>query len=249
MAAICPRGSWYRGWSGSSSVNRGAPQRRGAEPQWRLRASGRFRRRNHARPMDCVVARSRISQPISALARAAPALGRGEAMALPAAGYVDEVNELARALGESAVAVRDRRRTATPSGTSTARSGSCKGRVPRNAGSRAARSARVIVPMRPSSWNWRTGQPQVLDNVSAILGRQVEQMTRLVDDLLEVGRVTGEVQLQREPLDFSVTLLQLMSTWRNDKESFCITTSAPSCSQYGCPLTVHASNRCSRSAR
>ena len=51
---------------------------------------------------------SRISQPIAALARAAPALGRGEASALPPAGYVDEVRELARALGEAAIAIRDR---------------------------------------------------------------------------------------------------------------------------------------------
>ena len=59
--------------------------------------------------------------------------------------------------------------------------------------------------------------PQVLDNVSAILGRQVEHMTRLVDDLLEVGRVTGgKVQLQREPLDLAVTVMQLLDTWRND---------------------------------
>ena len=43
---------------------------------------------------------SRISQPIAALARAAPALGRGETSALPPAGSVDEVNDLARALGD-----------------------------------------------------------------------------------------------------------------------------------------------------
>ena len=35
------------------------------------------------------------------------------------------------------------------------------------------------------------GRPDVIETVGAILARQVEQMTRLVDDLLEVGRVTG----------------------------------------------------------
>ena len=50
----------------------------------------------------------RISRPIAALATAAPALGRGETSALPPAGDVDEVRELAHALGESAVAIRDR---------------------------------------------------------------------------------------------------------------------------------------------
>ena len=60
-------------------------------------------------------------------------------------------------------------------------------------------------------------QPQVLENVSAILGRQVEHMTRLVDDLLEVGRVTGgKVRLQREPLDLAVTVVHWLDAWRQD---------------------------------
>ena len=159
---------------------------------------------------------SRISQPISALARAAPALGRGEAMALPAAGYVDEVNELARALGESAVAVRDREERQRRAEQALRAADRAKdeflamlGHELRNPLASVSNAAQLLKMAR--------GQPQVLDNVSAILGRQVEQMTRLVDDLLEVGRVTGgKVRLQREPLDLGVTLLQLMSAWRND---------------------------------
>jgi len=58
-------------------------------------------------------------------------------------------------------------------------------------------------------------RPAVLDNVSDILGRQVEHMTRLVDDLLEVGRLTGgKVRLERAPLDLSRVAGALVDTWK-----------------------------------
>ena len=42
-------------------------------------------------------------------------------------------------------------------------------------------------------------------------------MTRLVDDLLEVGRVTGgKVRLQREPLDLAATIVHWLDAWRSD---------------------------------
>ena len=159
---------------------------------------------------------SRISQPIAALARAAPALGRGEALALPPAGSVDEVSELAKALGESAVAIRDREEQQRKAEHALRTADRAKdeflamlGHELRNPLASVSNAAQLLKMARD--------QPQVLENVSAILSRQVEQMTRLVDDLLEVGRVTGgKVRLQREPLDLAVTVVQLLDTWRND---------------------------------
>jgi signal transduction histidine kinase/ActR/RegA family two-component response regulator len=159
---------------------------------------------------------SRISQPIAALARAAPALGRGEALALPPAGSVDEVSELARALGESAVAIRDREERQRQAEHALRTADRAKdeflamlGHELRNPLASVSNAAQLLKMAR--------NQPQVLENISAILGRQVEHMTRLVDDLLEVGRVTGgKVQLQREPLDLAVTVVQWLDTWRND---------------------------------
>ena len=159
---------------------------------------------------------SRISKPIAALARAAPALGRGDALALPPAGSVDEVDELARALGESAVAIRDREERQRQAEHALRAADRAKdeflamlGHELRNPLASVSNAAQLLKMARQ--------HPQVLDNVSAILGRQVEHMTRLVDDLLEVGRVTGgKVQLQREPLDLAVTVMQLLDTWRND---------------------------------
>jgi signal transduction histidine kinase/ActR/RegA family two-component response regulator len=159
---------------------------------------------------------SRISQPIAALARAAPALGRGEALALPPAGSVDEVSELAHALGESAVAIRDREERQRQAEHALRTADRAKdeflamlGHELRNPLASVSNAAQLLKMAR--------NQPQVLENISAILGRQVEHMTRLVDDLLEVGRVTGgKVQLQREPLDLAVTVVQWLDTWRND---------------------------------
>ena len=71
-------------------------------------------------------------------------------------------------------------------------------------------------------------------------------MTRLVDDLLEVGRVTGgKVQLQREPLDLAVTVMQLLDTWRNDSR-FLHHEISTGCSRYGSSQTGHASNKYSQ---
>jgi len=158
---------------------------------------------------------SRISQPIAALARAAPALGRGEALALPPAGSVDEVSELARALGESADAIRDREERQRQAEQALRAADRAKdeflamlGHELRNPLASVSNAAQLLKMAR--------NQPQVLDNVSAILGRQVEHMTRLVDDLLEVGRVTGgKVRLQREPLDLGVIVIQLLEGWKH----------------------------------
>ena len=159
---------------------------------------------------------SRISQPIAALARAAPALGRGETSALPPAGSVDEVNELARALGDSAVAIRDREERQRQAEHALRTADRAKdeflamlGHELRNPLASVSNAAQLLKMARH--------QPQVLENVSAILGRQVEHMTRLVDDLLEVGRVTGgKVRLQREPLDLAVTVVQWLDAWKHD---------------------------------
>ncbi len=159
---------------------------------------------------------SRISQPIAALARAAPALGRGETAALPPAGAVDEVRELARALGESAVAIRDREERQRQAEHALRTADRAKdeflamlGHELRNPLASVSNAAQLLKMAKH--------QPQVLENVSAILGRQVEHMTRLVDDLLEVGRVTGgKVRLQREPLDLSATIVHWLDAWRSD---------------------------------
>ena len=126
------------------------------------------------------------------------------------------MSELAKALGESAVAIRDREEQQRKAEHALRTADRAKdeflamlGHELRNPLASVSNAAQLLKMARD--------QPQVLENVSAIVSRQVEQMTRLVDDLLEVGRVTGgKVRLQREPLDLAVTVVRLLDTWRND---------------------------------
>jgi signal transduction histidine kinase len=57
--------------------------------------------------------------------------------------------------------------------------------------------------------------PEAMARARAIIDRQVQHLSRLVDDLLDVSRVTtGKVLLTREPLDLAGLVAGAMSTWR-----------------------------------
>src|SRR5436190_24052494 len=48
-----------------------------------------------------------------------------------------------------------------------------------------------------------------------IIDRQVQQMTRLVDDLLDVSRITrGKITLQKEPVDLAAVVARAVETSR-----------------------------------
>jgi signal transduction histidine kinase len=48
-----------------------------------------------------------------------------------------------------------------------------------------------------------------------LLGRQVKHLTRLIDDLLDVSRITtGRVKLQREPVDLAIVVARAVETTR-----------------------------------
>ena len=57
--------------------------------------------------------------------------------------------------------------------------------------------------------------PPDLRAAATILERQVHHMTHLIDDLLDMSRITaGRVRLQREPLDLSVLLAAALDSYR-----------------------------------
>jgi len=59
------------------------------------------------------------------------------------------------------------------------------------------------------------GLPPYMSAVSAMIDRQVRQLTRLVDDLLDVARITtGKISLRREPFDFRGVVLAGVETAR-----------------------------------
>src|SRR5262249_52925210 len=142
----------------------------------------------------------RISTPITALARAAPALGRGEVSALPDPGPTDEVRGLSHALGEASTAIRDREERQRVAEQALRAADRAKdeflamlGHELRNPLASVSNAAHMLTLARRDQ--------ATIDNVSEILTRQVQHMSRLVDDLLEVGRVTGgKVRLDLTPL-------------------------------------------------
>ena len=57
--------------------------------------------------------------------------------------------------------------------------------------------------------------PESMARARAVIDRQVQHLSRLVDDLLDVSRVTtGKVLLARQPLDLAGLVAGAMSTWR-----------------------------------
>lgn len=50
-------------------------------------------------------------------------------------------------------------------------------------------------------------QPEEVGKLRGIMGRQVQQMVRLIDDLLDVSRITrGKIDLRKQPLDLAVAV-------------------------------------------
>ncbi len=57
--------------------------------------------------------------------------------------------------------------------------------------------------------------PEVTSRYHAVIGRQVQHMKRLLDDLLDVSRVSqGKIQLRKEPLELGALLLQAVDVSR-----------------------------------
>ncbi len=57
--------------------------------------------------------------------------------------------------------------------------------------------------------------PETMERARAVIGQQVQRLSRLVDDLLDVSRVTtGKVRLTRQPLDLAELVASAVTTWR-----------------------------------
>ena len=158
---------------------------------------------------------ARITRPITALARAAPALGRGEVAALPPASSIDEVRELSQALHDAAVAIHDRDQRQRAAEQSLREADRAKneflamlGHELRNPLSSVANATQLLA--------FAERRPEVIASARDVLGRQVAHMTHLLDDLLEVGRLTGgKIRLERAPVDLGAVAEVLLSTWRS----------------------------------
>jgi signal transduction histidine kinase/CheY-like chemotaxis protein len=158
---------------------------------------------------------ARLTRPIAALVAAAPSLGRGDTSALPAPSTVDEVRELTRALEEAAVAIRDREARQKQAEQALRATDRAKDEFLAMLG-HELRNPLAAISNAAQLLERSSGAGGPVAGIGAILQRQVRHMTHLVDDLLEVGRVTGgKIQLQRAPVDLAQLTQQVVATWRS----------------------------------
>lgn len=60
------------------------------------------------------------------------------------------------------------------------------------------------------------GNPELFDKICALMGRQLDQMVRLIDDLLDLSRIScGKIILQKEPTELTNILVQALESNRS----------------------------------
>ena len=159
-----------------------------------------------------IVAR-RIARPLGTLAKAVGELTAGNPVELGTpleSSDITEVEGLAAAFremrGRLAVRTRESERLA---GELRARADALRrdrppqGRVPGHARPRAAQPAGRRSPTPPTCWSSSARrQPPVQRDARGIIQRQVQHLVRLVDDLLDVSRITrGKIELRQGAVD------------------------------------------------
>ena len=104
--------------------------------------------------------------------------------------------------GRAAIALDNARLVPRPAGA-----GSPQERVPGDAGPRAAQPPGPDPQRRPDPPPPRSRTKRGASRASDVIDRQVQQMVRLVDDLLDVSRITrGKISLQTKPVDVAAVV-------------------------------------------
>lgn len=136
----------------------------------------------------------RIARPISSLATAARGIGRGEPMDPPTSAGVREVREVSFVLARAAQNVREREAALQAAHRTKDEFIAMLGHELRNPLSALMSAAEVL-------HFDETSGPDV-SRAAGVVERQVRHMSRLVDDLLDVSRLTtGKVQMEFSPVD------------------------------------------------
>ncbi len=198
--------SGYSGWAISIAMPKSTVTRAAVGAAWLL-ALGVLLAVLAGGVLALVMAR-RITRPIAALAAAAPTLGQGRDPAAQPDSRVDEVRELATVLQDVGRASREREAALLAADRAKDEFLAMLGHELRNPLATLSTAAELLKLGR--------GQPGVLDNAQALIARQTAQMAHLVDDLLEVARVTGgKIRLDRAPLDLAALVARVAAGWRS----------------------------------
>jgi signal transduction histidine kinase/ActR/RegA family two-component response regulator len=164
-----------------------------------------------------LVVGGRIAAPIAAVASRARAMAHGNAGALtaPAQAGIDEVRALERALAEAGDAVLEREMLRDREETALKAADRAKdeflamlGHELRNPLSAITASAHVLRLAHPGD--------AAATRAHGVIERQTRQMTRLVEDLLDVSRLTmGKVSLEPERFDLAELVRSAVLAWRS----------------------------------
>ena len=166
-----------------------------------------------------VIKSRRITSSLSSLESRAAALTVGETTQPTEPAAVTEVDRVMRAL-ERASALLDDARRERDSLLDTEQ----KARAAAEAANRAKdeflamlghelRNPLAAISNSASVLGFAHRTPQQVDFAAAVIQRQVGQLKRLIDDLLDVGRVmTGKIRLQRELLELESEVRQVVAT-------------------------------------
>lgn len=148
----------------------------------------------------------RIALPISSLATSARSIGRGEPVDPPTTAGVREVREVSYVLARAAKNVREREAALQAADRAKDEFIAMLGHELRNPLS-ALISAAEILHFDESA------DPNVA-RAANVVERQVRHMSRLVDDLLDVSRVTtGKVHLELSPVHLGAAVQSVLDTF------------------------------------
>jgi signal transduction histidine kinase len=157
----------------------------------------------------------RISAPISAVAESAKALGAGSAVNLPSVRNIAEVSDVTRAFEEAGVLLRDRE-----SALNLALTCEQQARAEAEAANRNKDEFLAMLGHElRNPLNAIVSAVAILDRIGIssesasipreVITRQVRRLTKLVDDLLDVARVTsGKIVLEPRPVNLASTVQQ-----------------------------------------
>ena len=161
------------------------------------------------------VGRRWLVRPIEALASATTAVGRGEAVPIPEVRSVSEVNAFAAALRTAVEAMREREQLLHREKAALASADRAKTEFIAML-SHELRNPLAALTAAAHVLKLERAHGAAVPQVQSIIERQTQQMTRLVEDLLDISRVTmGKAELKLETLDLGALARHLVSVWRS----------------------------------
>jgi signal transduction histidine kinase len=156
----------------------------------------------------------RVAVPIASLAAGAHALGRGENVSIEERERVMEVGTVATALAQAASAVRNREETLRIAENALRVANRSKDEFLATL-SHELRNPLAAIVMSSHLLRMSGDRPEITKQATDVIERQSAQMLRLIEDLLDISRITmGKLSVDRKPLDLAQAARQVVVTWR-----------------------------------